>query len=252
MPTFAHLPLLVGEDRKPLSKRHGSVAVDEFRRQGFLPEVLVNFLALCGWSYDATTERMTVDELVERFSFDRVGRNASFFDTAKLRSMNGDRIKELDDAGLAERLQPYFAEAGLVADLMTPDQQRLLLALAGLLRERIQVLTEAVELAAPYFRHEVVYDEKSVAKHLKGRAGEVLDEAEVVLADVGSWDGDAILAALDGIAERLEMGRGKVMQPVRVAVAGTAVSTPLPETLALLQRDLVLDRIRAAKPLVAS
>src|SRR5687768_160648 len=73
LPTFAHLPLLVGEDRKPLSKRHGSVAVDEFRRQGFLPEVLINFLALCGWSYDATTERMTVDELVERFSFDRVG-----------------------------------------------------------------------------------------------------------------------------------------------------------------------------------
>ena len=251
LPTFAHLPLLVGEDRKPLSKRHGSVAVDEFRRQGFLPEVLINFLALCGWSYDATTERMTVDELVERFGFDRVGKNPSFFDTAKLRSMNGDRIKELSDEDLAERLQPYFAEAGLIPDLPDSGAQQLLFGLAPLLRERIQTLAEAVPLAAPYFRDEVEWDEKSVSKNLKGRAGEVLDAAGEVLGEV-SWDGDAIEAALRDLAERLELGLGKVMQPVRVAVAGTAVSTPLPQTLALLDRDLVLRRLGEAKEKVAT
>ena len=251
LPTFAHLPLLVGEDRKPLSKRHGSVAIDEFRRQGFLPDVLLNFLALCGWSYDATTERMTVDELVERFSFDRVGKNPSFFDTAKLRSMNGDRIKELADAELAEHLQPYFADAGLIADLPEPAHQQLLLGLAPLLRERIQTLAEAVPLAAPYFRAEVEWDEKSVSKNLKGRAGEVLDAAAEVLAEV-AWDGETIEASLRDLAERLELGLGKVMQPVRVAVAGTAVSTPLPQTLALLDRELVVQRVRDARGKVAA
>ena len=246
LPTFAHLPLLVGEDRKPLSKRHGSVAIEEFRRQGFLPEVLINFLALCGWSYDATTERMTVDELIERFSFDRVGKNPSYFDTAKLRSMNGDRIKELSDTELAERLQPFFADAGLIADLPEPDEQQLLIGLAGLLRERIQTLAEAVPLAAPYFRDTVEWDEKSVTKNLKGRAGEVLDEAAGVLSDV-DWDGESIETALRRLAEKLSLGLGKVMQPVRVAVAGTAVSTPLPQTLALLDRDLVVQRVLQAR-----
>lgn len=251
LPTFAHLPLLVGEDRKPLSKRHGSVAIEEFRRQGFLPEVLLNFLALCGWSYDATTERMTVDELVERFSFDRVGKNPSYFDTAKLRSMNGDRIKELGDGELAERLQPFFRDEGLLPDTPDPVQQQLLLGLAALLRERIQTLAEAVPLAAPYFRESVEWDEKSVAKHLKGRAGEVLDAAADVLAGV-AWDGESIEVALRDLAEKLELGLGKVMQPVRVAVAGTAVSTPLPQTLALLDRELVVARVRAAKDKVAA
>ena len=251
LPTFAHLPLLVGEDRKPLSKRHGSVAIEEFRRQGFLPEVLINFLALCGWSYDATTERMTVDELIERFSFDRVGKNPSFFDTAKLRSMNGDRIKELSDAELAERIQPFFADAGLIADLPDPDDQQLLIGLAGLLRERIQTLAEAVPLVAPYFRDTVEWDEKSVTKNLKGRAGEVLDAAAKVLGDV-AWDGESIEAALRGLAEELSLGLGKVMQPVRVAVAGTAVSTPLPQTLALLDRDLVVRRVLEARAKVVA
>ena len=251
LPGFAHLPLLVGEDRKPLSKRHGSVAVDEFRRQGFLPETLVNFLALCGWSYDATTERFTADELVDRFSFDRVGSNPSYFDPDKLRSMNGDRIKDLGDAELAERLQPYFIDEGLLADPLTPDQQRLLVALAPLLRDRIQTLAEAVPLAGFCFRDAVAYDEAAARKHLKGRAGEVLDAAAVVLSELDAWDAEGIMTALDGISEKLSIGRGKTFQPVRVAVAGTAVSPPLPETLALLDRATVVERIRAARPMVA-
>ena len=251
VPTFAHLPLMVGEDRKKLSKRHGSVSIDEYRRQGFLPEVLVNFLALCGWSYDATTERMTTDELIERFSFERVGRNPSFFDTAKLRSMNGDRIKELDDAELAERLQPYFASEGLIPDVPSVDQQRLLVGLAALLRERIQTLAEAVPLAAPYFRDTVEWDEKSVAKNLKGRAGEVLAAAADVLAEV-AWDAGAIEDALRHLADAKELGLGKVMQPIRVAVAGTAVSTPLPQTLALLDRDVVVRRVGEAQAKVVT
>ncbi|MDP8969358.1 MAG: glutamate--tRNA ligase [Actinomycetota bacterium] len=251
LPTYAHLPLLVGEDRKPLSKRHGSVAVDEYRRQGFLPEVLVNFLALCGWSYDATSERFTVDELVERFSFDRVGRNPAYFDVDKLRAMNGDRIRELSDEELSERLQPYFNEAGLIADPPSVDHQRLLLGLAPLLRERIQTLAEALPLVASCFRDQLVYDEVAVGKHLAGRARDVLAAAEPALAGLEEWSAEAIEAALNRVGEALGLGRRKTFQSVRVATTGTAVSPPLPETLALLDRNLVLTRLRAAGALVA-
>jgi glutamyl-tRNA synthetase len=247
LPGFAHLPLLVGADRRPLSKRHGSVAVDEFRRQGFLPEVLVNFLALCGWSYDGVRERFTVDELVELFSFDRVGRNPAYFDTSKLRALNGDRIRELSDAELAERLQPYLAEAGLVPSTLTPEQQRLLLGLAPLLRERIQTLAEAIPLVAFAFRTDVEYDERAVSKHLRGSARDVLAAAAPALAALEEWSPASITAALDAVAESLGLGRGKTFQPVRVAVTGTAVSPPLPETLALLDRDAVLTRLHAAR-----
>lgn len=244
--SYAHLPLLVGEDRKKLSKRHAAVSIDEYRIQGYLPEVLVNFLALLGWGYDATTERFTVDELVEKFSFDRVGRNPALFDTAKLRSLNGERIKELDDTELAERLVPYLNEAGLIGVPASAAEQRMLLGLASLLRERIQTLAEAVPLVAFCFRSEVNWDDRAVTKHLKGTARDVLEAAEASLARLDDWTGEAILAALDGVATALGLGRGKTFQPVRVAVSGTDVSPPLPETLALLDRDLVLARIRAA------
>jgi glutamyl-tRNA synthetase len=251
VPTYAHLPLLVGEDRRPLSKRHGSVAVDEFRRQGYLPETLVNFLALCGWSWDGVTERFTTAELVERFSFDRVGRNPAAFDTDKLRSMNGDRIRDLPVDDLAARLVPYLADAGALSDDPTDQQRALLLALAPLVQERIQTLAEAPELIAFCFTDDVTYDEKSVRRHLKGRAGEVLDVAAATLDELEPWTTEAIMVALDGVAEKLGLGRGKTFQPVRVAVAGRAVSPPLPETLAVMDRVVVVDRIRAAQSMVA-
>ncbi|MBW3602366.1 MAG: glutamate--tRNA ligase [Actinobacteria bacterium] len=252
-PRFAHLPLLVGEDRRPLSKRHGSVAVDEFRRQGFLPEVLVNFLALCGWSHDGVRERFTVDELVALFSLDRVGRNPAYFDTDKLRALNGDRIRQLSDAELAERLAPCLAEADLVDSPPGAAQRRLVEGLAPLLRERIQTLAEAVPLVAWLFRETVEYDGRAVARHLrKGPAAQVLRASREALGELGEWTGPAILAALDGVAEGLGLGRGKTFQPVRVAVTGTAVSPPLPETLALLDRATVLARLRDAERLTAA
>ncbi len=247
--TYAHLPMLVGEDRKKLSKRHGSVAVEEFARQGILPEVLVNLLALCGWSPgDGKTEQLSVPEIVARFDLARVGRNPAYFDVDKLRSFNGDAIKALDVAELSERLVPFFFEAGLVADPPQPGERALLEAFAPLLQERIQTLAEAPPLVAFAFADEVAYEEKAVAKHLaKGRAAEVLAAAEPALADLGDWTAESILEAFDGLCADLELGRGKVMQPVRVAVAGTAVSPPLPETLAVLERETVLTRMRDAR-----
>jgi glutamyl-tRNA synthetase len=251
VPRYAHLPLLVGEDRAKLSKRHGSVAIDEFRRQGFLPEVMVNMLALCGWSYDGVQERFTVADLIEKFSFERVGRTPAYFDTAKLRALNGARIRELPVPELAGRLATFLGDAGLLDDPPSADQLRLVAGFAPLLQERIQTLAEAVPLIDFAFRDDVTYDAAAVAKHLKGRAGDALDGAAEVLAAAPDWEGQALEDLLGQVADRLELGKGKVMQPIRVAVTGTAVSPPLPQTLAVLDRGLVLARIRAARPLVA-
>jgi len=251
-PTYAHLPVIVGEDRKKLSKRTGDVSVDSYRRQGILPEVLVNFLALCGWSYDGVTERMTGAELTERFSFDRVVRNPAYFDTDKLRSLNGDRIKELTDRELAERLLDFLQDAELLVRPAPPEQTRLLVGLAPLIRERVQTLAEAWPLIGFAFSEDVTFDEAAVAKHLKGAAGDVLDAAAAALEHLVPWDAETIHAALDGIADRLGLGRGKAFQPLRVAVSGSAVSPPLPETLALLPQATVVARIRAARPRVAT
>ena len=250
LPEYGHLPLMIGEDRKKLSKRHGSVAIDEFGRQGFLPEVLVNFLAICGWSYDDRTERFTVEELIDKFTFDRVGANPSMFDTDKLRAMNGDRIKELPPDDLAERLVPLFVDAQVIDDPPSESQCALLAAFAPLLTERIQTLAEAVPLIAWAFTDDVRYDEQAVAKHLKGKAGRVLELAAAKLAPLGKWTPEGIFAVFDEIMAEADVSRGKAMQPVRVAVTGASVSPPLPETLALLDRETVVARVREAQKLV--
>ena len=165
--------------------------------------------------------------------------------------MNGDRIRELSHEELAERFVPHLVDAGAVTDPPTPAQRTLLTRLAPLVQERIQTLAEAVPLIAFCFADRVSYDEKSVRKHLKGRADEVLDAAAAALDKVGEWTPETIMSALDGVSADLGLGRGKTFQPVRVAVAGSAVSPPLPETIALLDRSIVVQRIRDARGLVA-
>jgi glutamyl-tRNA synthetase len=166
--------------------------------------------------------------------------------------MNGDRIRDLAVDELAARLEPYLIDADVLPRDVTPEQHALLDALAPLVQERIQTLAEAVDLVGFCFAADVSYDERAVRKHLKGRAGEVLDAAAVALDELEPWSDEAILDALDGVAANLGLGRGKTFQPVRVAVAGSAVSPPLPETLAVMDRAVVVERIRAARPLVTA
>lgn len=246
VPAFAHLPLLVGADRKPLSKRHGSVAVDEFRRQGILPEALFNFIALCGWGPGEDRERFDAEELIARFGFERVSSSPAFFDTEKLRSMNGDRLRELAPAELAARMLPLLVERGVLADPPTASQEATVVAFAPLVHERAQTLADAIELIDWAFADAVTFDAKAVAKWLKPPADTVLDRAAAEFGALG-WTGDTVEAWCTALAAELGAGLGRVMQPLRVAVSGRAVTPPLPQTLAALDRDLVRQRIREAR-----
>ena len=261
---FAHLSMIVGMDRKKLSKRHGSVSVQEFARQGYLPETLLNYIALLGWAPGDGRERMDLDEIVAAFDLSRVGTSAAAFDVDKLTAFNGERIRDLDGDELAEQLVPYLdgtfrpvAEEGAAEDVTfeplidsppTDDERRMLRALVPLVQERMQRLDEVQTYAPAFFRDEVDIDEASADKVFrKAGAVDAIEAARRVLADC-DWTVEAIEQALRGLSDELEIGFGKVAQPIRVAVTGSSVSPPLFESLEVLDRDIVLARLDAALP----
>lgn len=238
VPVFAHLPLLIDEKGKPLSKRWGDVAVGAYRAQGYLPEAMVNYLALLGWSYDDKTNIFSIDELVERFSLERVGKNPATFDVAKLEWLNLHYIKQLSARELAERLVPFCVAAGLDAD--TAEGRAHLEAVAPLISERLKRLDEAPPMVAFLFgRGEP--DEKA-AKVLEGQA-DYLNAAADALAGLEKWTTSDIEVALRALAERRELKPKQAFQPIRAAVTGTTVSPPLFESLEILGRDEALARL---------
>ena len=251
---WAHLPMVVGMDRKKLSKRHGSVAIQEFRRQGFLPETLRNHLALLGWSHPAGEERFDDADLIARFALEDVGRSAAAFDVEKLTTFNGERIRALDPDELADRLLPHLdgteGERALVGRPPSDAELAVVRGLVPLVQERMQRLDEVEAYAAP-FLGDVVHDEAAVAKHLATDAGRAALDAAAAALDGCTWDEGALEAALRAAAEGLGVGFGKLAQPVRVAVTGTTVSPPLFGTLVLIGRERTLARLDAARTLAA-
>jgi glutamyl-tRNA synthetase len=235
VPVYAHVPQVLGTDGRPLSKRHGAVTVDEFRAQGYLPEALVNFLALLGWSYDDRTTIMSPEELVERFTLERVGASPAAFDYEKLDWMNGVYLRALSPDEYAERLVAYLRERGIDWD------EELVRKAAPLVQDKIATLGEFPEFAGFLFR-EVEPDPA-----LLDGGGAMLDGAGDVLSGVEPFAAEPIEAALRGLAERLELKPRQAFQPIRVAVTGSKVSPGLFESLELLGRDESLARIEAAR-----
>jgi glutamyl-tRNA synthetase len=236
-PRYAHVPQVLGPDRQPLSKRHGSTSVESFREQGFLPEALVNYLALLGWSPGDDREVLSREELIEAFDLERVSSNPAAFDTEKLTWLNNRYIQSLDDDDLAARCLHFLTEEGLMPDPHT------LAAAMPLVNERMKTLTEAAVLLRFLFTDDVEPNEKAaglIAKAPQGYLGRVV----TVLEGVEPWTAQALTGALDALAEQEELSRTKAFQPVRAAVTGSNISPPLPESLELLGRDRTLERLR--------
>jgi glutamyl-tRNA synthetase len=236
-PVYAHLPSVNGPDGRKLSKRHGAIGVDEFRAEGYLPEALVNFLALLGWSYDDKTEIMSREELVERFTLDRVGASPATFDYAKLDWMNGEYIRELAAEELGDRLVAYVSERGLEWDA------ELVRRSAPHVQEKIAKLGDYPTFAGFLFR-EVTPDPGLLD-------GRVLDEAAAELGRVEPFEAPEIERALRGLVERLGLKPREAFQPIRVAVTGSKVSPGLFESLELLGRDRALARLNDARAVAA-
>jgi glutamyl-tRNA synthetase len=232
LPIYAHVPSINGPDGKKLSKRHGAVSVDEFRESGYVPEALMNFLALLGWAPDGETTLMDRDALVERFSLDRVGSSAATFDFDKLDWMNGVYLRELALQDYADRLVAYLREQGLDWD---EDRIR---AAAPLVQEKITRLGEFPDYAGFLF-HDVEPDPSLLDPGVLVAAAEELERVE-------PWAAEQIEPVLKGLSERLGLKPRQAFQPIRVAVTGSKVSPGLYESLELLGRDESLARIKRA------
>ncbi len=229
-PVYAHVPNVNGPDGSKLSKRHGAVSVEEFRAAGYLPEALTNFLALLGWAPDGETTIMDRDELVERFSLERVGSSPATFDYAKLDWMNGVYLRALPPDEYARRLVAYLRERGID---WPEDRVR---AAGPIVQEKIGRLGEFPDFAGFLF-HDVQPDPALLDER-------ILRAADVVLRDAEPWSADAIEQALKRLCDKLGEKPRTVYLPIRVAVTGSRVSPGLYESLELLGREESLARIR--------
>ena len=241
-PAFAHLPLILGPDREKLSKRrHPEADVMLHKRNGILPEALLNFIARLGWSH-GNDEIISREQMVEWFGFDHVGSTSGVWNPETLLWLNQHYLKTLPEADVAGRLGPFLVERG-VPESAAGDARLPKVVVA--LRERSKTLVEMAELARPFFvRPEL--DPKAAAKHLDAAGKAMLGRAREALAGVGSWTAAAIDPLVKGLAESAGVGMAKVAQPIRVAVTGSTVSPPIGETLELLGKDEALARIDAA------
>ena len=251
-PTYAHLPLLVNEQRKKLSKRRDSVALSEFVERGYLPEAMVNALALLGWGPPDEVEIRPIEEIVELFSLEAVTKSPSFFDPKKLDHINAQYIKALSPSAFVVAAEPWFTAADVPWPAHSYDPA-VVMALAGEVQQRVSTLSDAPGWLDWLFIDEIAdYDEKSWAKAMvKGRAAaRVLDEIAAALADDPFDDAGRLQATVMGIGDRLteELG-GRVMSqaPLRVALTGRGAGIPLWEAMTLLGRDRSLARIAAAR-----
>lgn len=250
-PEFAHLSMIWGPDGKRLSKRHGATSVEAYREMGYLPEALLNYLALLGWSLDGETTVIDRDTLVANFSLERVSRNPAIFDAEKLEWLNGVYIRQMSAEEFVERMVPVLVEAGLLRAEEVAARREWLLVLAPLVSERIKRLDEIVPMVRFLFEDVAIDDRAREAVLAKPGAATALAAAREALSGVASWDAPSIEAALRPLPERLGMKPKAVFQALRVAVTGTTVSPPLFESLELLGRERSLARIEAAQPLAA-
>ena len=234
LPVYAHVPNVLGTDGKKLSKRHGATGVDELRQQGYYAPALLNFLALLGWSYDDKTTVMSRDELIERFTLDRVVPSPAAFDYDKLNWLNGMYLRALPADEYADELVHFLREQGYDWD-------------EGLVRRAAPIVQEKIERFGqfPDFAGFLFHDVQPDPALLDGRAP-IVTAARETLQGVEPFAAPEIEAALRGLAERLELSPRNAFEPIRIAVTGSKVSPGLFESIELLGREETLRRLSAA------
>lgn len=248
VPTFAHLSMILGADGRKLSKRRNATSVEQYQAMGYLPDALVNFLALLGWSLDGETTIIPREVLCKEFSLERITRKDAIFDETKLDWMNGEYIKAMGAKAWVDAVSPFLIEAGLTTKEAIEENEEWYEKLYPLVAERMKRLTEAPEKLAFIFDGPTVkLDEKSVQKNLlkEGcRADEVLSKVRAILADESiPWQCDPLQDTCRELVDTLGLKAKLIFQPIRVAVTGSQVSPPLFESIELMKRSDVVARI---------
>jgi glutamyl-tRNA synthetase len=236
-PVYAHVPMILGPDGTKLSKRHGAVSVLQYEEDGYLPDALLNYLVRLGWSH-GDQEVFTREEMIAAFDIHDVNKAASAFNPEKLLWLNQQHMMRAQPAAIVPYLRAQLRRLGLEC-----DDPQLLEGVILAQRERSKTLKEMAENSRFFFTDAIEVDPKAAAKHLSGGGAQMLANVRERLGALPQWDAAAIHGTLNDLAATLGTGLGKIAQPVRVAVTGTAVSPPIDATLALLGRERALARI---------
>jgi len=248
LPRFGHLPMIHGTDGKKLSKRHGATAVGDYQHMGILPEAMLNFLALLGWSPGNDIEVMSMDDMVRLFSDDHLSKKAAVFDPQKLDWMNGQHLS----LASSERLLPVVARgleaAGLATAADVAARRDWYLSLLELLKVRARTTDDIVRQARPYLQDRIEYDPDAVAKQWKDRDAtiRILESTRELLSGATDWSAAALEESSRQMAERLGTSGGKVFQPLRVALTGLTVSPGIFDVLLTLGREQSVRRVEQA------
>jgi glutamyl-tRNA synthetase len=239
-PVYAHVPMILGPDGSRLSKRHGAVSVMQYREEGYLPEALLNYLARLGWSH-GDQEIFTIEEMIRLFDVTNVHSSAASFDPNKLLWLNQHYLKTSDPRHVAHHLSHHLGKLGI-----DPSQGPDVALLVEAQRERAKTLREMAETSTFFYQEPATYDPKDAGMHLSKDSERVLSDLRARLAALTLWTREAIHETVTGLADAHGLKLGKVAQPLRVAVAGRAVSPPIDATLALLGREHTLRRLDRA------
>jgi glutamyl-tRNA synthetase len=241
-PIFAHLPAILGPDRKKLSKRHGPTGIASFQEAGYLPEALLNYLALCGWSSGTDDEILSLSQLIERFSLERVNRTGAIFDHDKLDWFNGIYIRSLPAADLAARMRPFLGPEGQRAD------DAALMPVAALVQDRLRTLSEAPELTDFFFADDIEYDTSLLVRPgtTAAQTAEALAKSADLASTVASFSHGELEPAYRSLCETLGLKTTQLFMSIRVACTGKTATPPLFETMEVLGKERVIERLRAA------
>ena len=243
-PTFAHISLILGKDKTKMSKRHGATSVVQYREQGYLPEAVVNFLALLGWAPGGEEEIFTMEQLIEQFSLDRVAKNPAVFDMDKLKWINGYYIRQSPIERITDLALPYFKEAGFLSGEINEEQYQWAKMIVTAVQEKIHALSEIVDYLPIFTGEEVIVENEEAAQVLEEeQVPQVIEALRSKLAEMDILEPDAVKKALKAITKETKLGGRKVYMPLRVALTGQMHGPELHYIIPILGKDLIVKRL---------
>jgi glutamyl-tRNA synthetase len=240
LPKFGHVPMILGPDKKKLSKRHGAQSVMEYQKMGYLPQGVVNYLVRLGWSY-GDQEEFTLKELIEKFTLEAVGKSAAAINPGKLDWLNSQYIKRMETDELTKKVLPFIEAKGY----SVTDTDLLKRAVFSL-RERSKTLVEMADLSEFYFCEEIIYDEEAAKKFLKGESMVIFEEVIASLSEEAILKKESNHLLIQRLSESRHEPLVKIAQPLRVALTGRAVSPPIDEVMEALGKERVIQRLKKA------
>ncbi len=244
LPEFAHLPMILGDDHTPLSKRHGAVAVSQYREMGYLPPALMNYLALLGWGTPESKQLFTQEELIKRFSLEHVSKNPAVFDPKKLEWMNGHYLKETDPEEILDLVIDYLKKKGLLPEKVDPKKREWIERIVRTVGERLKYVGQIIDYAGFFFTEEITLDKKAKEKFLREELKPFLKEVKERLSELKQFKEREIEVIIRKELEVLKIKPKIGAQAIRVALTGQTISPPLFETIELLGKERTIERLK--------